>query len=336
MPEPVTSFGATVSDGWLYVYGGNTGQAHEFNRECVKGDFFRLPMPAGVAWEKLPGGLHLLSCPLVSDEGKVIRIGGMTAQNEKGAKSDLRSTDEVVRFDPATQQWDALPKLPESRSSHDAAILDHTLYVGGGWNITGGEDEGSPTKWHDTMLTLDLRAPEQGWHAQPQPFQRRAVAAAAQGGRVWFIGGIDRHDDLSSAVDWFEPATGQWGKGPELPSEAMAGFGAAACVQSGKLYVSPLSGKAAHAQRRWHEMGGSDQAQPGAFLSSPAARGRWPVGGRGWLESPGPCRGAGTHLARPVRQRLRLDAASAVKADGWEDAQRTGRRGLAAMAWPTA
>ena len=45
IPQPATSFGAAISDGWLYVYGGNTGKAHEFNKECVKGDFFRLRMP---------------------------------------------------------------------------------------------------------------------------------------------------------------------------------------------------------------------------------------------------------------------------------------------------
>src|SRR6202012_4284058 len=77
MPQAATSFGATISDGWLYYYGGNTGKAHEFNRECVKGDFFRLQLSSGTAWEKLPGGLPLLSCALVNYEGKVIRLGGM-------------------------------------------------------------------------------------------------------------------------------------------------------------------------------------------------------------------------------------------------------------------
>src|SRR4051794_9217822 len=69
MPEPATSFGAAIADGWLYVYGGNTGNAHEFNRECVKGGFFRLQLPAGTAWEKLPGGIGLLSSALVSYDG---------------------------------------------------------------------------------------------------------------------------------------------------------------------------------------------------------------------------------------------------------------------------
>ncbi len=243
IPQPATSFGASIADGWLYIYGGNTGKAHEFNRECVKGDFFRLQLPAGTAWEQLPGGLGLLSSSLVSYEGKVIRLGGMNARNEKGAKNDLHSTDEVMRFDPAARKWDALPKLPEPRSSHDAVVFKHTLYVGGGWKLSGDDGEGVHSKWHETLLTLDLRNPEKGWQSQPQPFQRRALATVAQAGKIWFIGGMDGHDEPSRAVDWFEPATGKWGKGPDLPDGAMAGFGIAAAEQGGQLYVSPLSGK---------------------------------------------------------------------------------------------
>ncbi|EDY20560.1 Kelch repeat-containing protein [Chthoniobacter flavus Ellin428] len=243
MPEPVTSFGATIDGGWLYVYGGNTGKAHEFNKECVKGDFFRLQMPSGKTWESLPGGLSLLSCSLVTYEGKVIRIGGMTARNEKGAKDDLLSTDEVMRFDPATGKWELLTPLPQPRSSGDAAILDHTIYVGGGWNLSGKGGGGANTHWYDTLLTFDLKAPEKGWQSQSQPFQRRALAAVAHAGRIWFIGGIDNHDELARNVDWFDPATGEWGKGPDLPDDTMAGFGVAACEQGGKLYATPFSGK---------------------------------------------------------------------------------------------
>lgn len=243
IPQPATSFGAAISDGWLYFYGGNTGKAHEFNKECVKGDFFRLQLPTGTAWEKLPGGLPLLSSSLVSYGGKVIRVGGMSAHNEKGRKNDLHSTDEVMSYDPANQQWAPMVKLPEPRSSHDAVIFESILYVGGGWKLAGDDGDGVHSKWYDTMLTLDLRAPDKGWEAHPQPFQRRAIAAVAQGGKIWFIGGMDSKDEPSRAVDWYEPATDKWGKGPDLPDGTMAGFGIAACEQGGKLYVSPLSGK---------------------------------------------------------------------------------------------
>jgi len=246
MPEPVTSFGAAVSDGWLYVYGGNTGKAHEFNRDCVKGDFFRLKLSEGASWEKLPGGPGLLSCSLESWKGGVIRIGGMTASNAKGEKNDLHSTDEVLHFDPSKNAWEPLIPLPEPRSSHDSTILGDTLYVGGGWRLQGegGETDGSNgEQWHRTLLSLDLRAPEKGWKSQPQPFEKRALAAVAYSGRVWFLGGIDSRDDLSTGVDWFDPASGHWGKGPDLPKSPMGGFGMAACVEGGQLFISPFSGK---------------------------------------------------------------------------------------------
>lgn len=256
VPQPATSFGATIAGDWLYIYGGNTGKAHEFNNECVKGDLFRLQLPDGSAWEKLPGGLELLSPALVSHEGKVIRVGGMHARNEKGAKNDLHSTDEVVQFDVAAGKWEALPPLPAPRSSHDAVIFNDVLYVGGGWQLSGDDGDGARAKWCDTMLSLDLHAPEKGWQTQPQPFQRRALAAVVHQGRIWFIGGMNSQDKQSREVDWFEPATGQWGQGPELPDGPMAGFGVAAAEQGGQLYVSPLSGTISRLSadgRKWEE-----------------------------------------------------------------------------------
>lgn len=243
LPQPATSFGAVIADGWLYTYGGNTGKAHEFNKECVKGDFFRLKLPDGTAWERLPGGTPLLSSSLVAHRGKVIRIGGMNARNAKGAKNDLHSTDEVMRYDPATQQWEKLPPLPGPRSSHDAVVVGDTIYVGGGWTLAGDDGEGVHANWEKTALALDLRDPAGGWKKQPQPFERRALAAVALGERVWFLGGMNAEDEPSRAVDWWEPKTGKWGKGPDLPDGSMGGFGIAGCAANGRVHASPLSGK---------------------------------------------------------------------------------------------
>jgi len=264
LPQPATSFGATIADGYIYTYGGNSGKAHEFHRECVRGEFFRLQLPAGSAWEKLPGGTPLLSPALVTYRGKVIRIGGLNARNEKGAKSDLHSTAEVMRYDPATQQWDALPPLPEPRSSHDAVVVGDTLYVGGGWRLAGDDGEGTRSTWHQTALTLDLANPATGWKAQAQPFQRRAIATVAQGGRVWFLGGMDHEDEPSHAVDWWEPASGQWGKGPDLPDGPMAGFGVAGISAGGRVFASPLSGKLSALSpdgAKWEEVATLDPAR---------------------------------------------------------------------------
>ncbi|MEQ1859536.1 MAG: PQQ-binding-like beta-propeller repeat protein [Chthoniobacteraceae bacterium] len=69
---------------------------------------------------------------------------------------------------------------------------------------------------------------------------------------------MENDDDPSRRVDWFEPATGAWGRGPLLPDGSLAGFGMAACAAKGELLASPLSGKI-HAlsadQQSWEEIG---------------------------------------------------------------------------------
>ncbi|HEX8311626.1 MAG TPA: PQQ-binding-like beta-propeller repeat protein, partial [Chthoniobacteraceae bacterium] len=265
LPQPATSFGATLADGWLYIYGGNAGKAHEFHRESVKGDFFRLRMPGGTEWEKLSGGPGLVSPSLVAHEGKIIRIGGLQARNAPGEKNDLHSTSDVVRFDPTKQVWEPLPSLPEPRSSHDAVIVGNTLHVGGGWKLAG-EGQGENAVWSETAYSLDLSAPERGWQTLAQPFQRRALATVSWGGRIWFIGGMNRPDEPSLEVDWCEIATGKWGKGPNLPEGLMAGFGVAACVSGDRLLVSPLSGKISALsadESRWEEVA---ELEPARFF----------------------------------------------------------------------
>jgi outer membrane protein assembly factor BamB len=243
LPKPATSFGAAMTDGWLYVYGGNTGRAHEFHTDCVSGSFARLKVGQSESWEILPGGTALLSPSLVAHDGKIIRVGGLNPANAKGEKVNLSSVSEVIRYDPSTQKWEALPSLPEARSSHDSVVIGDQLYVGGGWKLSQDDGEGTGAKWHDTALSLDLKNPAPGWRIHPQPFQRRALAAAVSDGRIWFIGGMGDDDKPSRAVDWWEPASGKWGSGPALPDGAMAGFGVAACVVEGRIVASPLSGK---------------------------------------------------------------------------------------------
>lgn len=243
LPQPATSFGAALSDNWLYIYGGNSGKAHEFHTECIKGDLFRLQIPSGKAWEKLESSEPLLGAAMATYDGRIIRVGGLQARNAKGQKNDLHSMNTVVAYNPKTQKWEALPSLPEARSSHDIVVFNDTLYVGGGWRLGGGDSETKGSHWYKNMLSLDLKAPDKGWQKHDQPFQRRALAVSVHNDRLWFLGGMDENDEPSKEVDWFEPKTNTWGKGPELPEGSMAGFGMAACATGGKLYASPLSGK---------------------------------------------------------------------------------------------
>ena len=109
LPQAVSSFGAAVSDGYLYVYGGHCAPPHQYSTEAVVGTFHRLKLDRPAAWEKLPGGPPAQGLALVAHGGNLYRIGGMQPRNRPGEKADNHSLTSCARFDPAVGRWEPLP-----------------------------------------------------------------------------------------------------------------------------------------------------------------------------------------------------------------------------------
>jgi hypothetical protein len=255
LPEPLASYGGAVADGWLYVYGGHIGEPHDHSAANLSKHFRRMQLrEAGVSststsiriwanWEELPMQTPLQGVAMVAHGGRLYRVGGMTARNATTeTDEDMHSTDEFASYNPATREWTALPPLLAPRSSHDAVVIGDKLYVVGGWKLAGkGRGE-----WQRELLVYDLAKPpaEQAvWGKLPaMPSSRRAVAAGEWRGKLVVIGGIDEEGAVSRESTIFDPATGKWADGPELPEGDLAGFGASAWNLDGRLYVSGLPG----------------------------------------------------------------------------------------------
>lgn len=233
MPEASSSFGAAVADGWLYLYGGHVAQTHSYSKESVSGAFHRMKLDKPDAWEMLPAGPGLQGMNLAAHKGKIYRVGGMAPQNEKGQPTDNRSTAEVARFDPAAKRWEAMPSLPEARSSHDVVVMGEKLYVVGGWIL-----EGKTERWSDTMLVMDLGAKHPRWESLAQPFRRRALMAAAHQGKIYVVGGITDNGAVVRNVSIYDPEKREWTEGPQLPEGRYLGFSPAVTVHQGKLYAA--------------------------------------------------------------------------------------------------
>jgi N-acetylneuraminic acid mutarotase len=240
LPQSVTSFGGAIAGGALYVYGGHTGAAHSYSNAEQGHTLRRLQLKKGAKWEKLAEGPPLQGLALVAHDGILYRLGGFTAKNAEGEEHDLWSQDDAAAFDPQTGRWTELPSLPEPRSSFDAAVLGDAIYVIGGWQMAGDEEN----KWHETAWKLDLSQDEPQWTALPRPpFQRRALAVAAHDGKIYAIGGMQAEGGPTTRVDVFDPESGQWSRGPSLKGEKpMAGFGSSAFATGGRLYVSTIEG----------------------------------------------------------------------------------------------
>jgi outer membrane protein assembly factor BamB len=252
LPEPLSSFGAVVADGWLYVYGGHIGTEHDHSGANLSQYFRRIRLggtdsasdaqaATGQAeWEELPMQTPLQGLPLVAHGGKIYRVGGLRARNATTEeKEDLHSTNEFAEFDPATGKWTALAPLPAPRSSHNAAVIGDKLYVVGGWKLAGK----SPGEWQPAAVVYDFAKPEIGWQEiKPLPHKRRALAVGQWNGKLVAVGGMDENNKITMRVDAFDPSTGAWSEGPELPGAGMAGFGLSAWNLDGKLYVSGFRG----------------------------------------------------------------------------------------------
>ncbi|MBL9173881.1 MAG: PQQ-binding-like beta-propeller repeat protein [Verrucomicrobiales bacterium] len=239
LPEAATSFGAVVSGGELFLYGGHTGERHVYTADKVSGAFHRIALKDGATWEALPRGLAAQGTALVAVDGRLYRVGGMAARNLTGETANLQSLDSAAEYDPATRNWNELPALPAARSSHDVAVIGHTLYAGGGWRLSGSPTAGV---YHTHLAALDLSAANRAWTSIPQPFARRGLALVAAGGRLYFIGGMTGSNEPTLAVDIYDPKSGAWTSGPELPKGKLKGFGNSAVTVGDRIYVSGLGG----------------------------------------------------------------------------------------------
>ncbi len=239
LEEPVTSFGAAVVGGKLFVYGGHIGEAHSYSTAEQSSQFRSLELAKPAEWTELQSGPKLQGLALVPYKNSVIRIGGFTAKNAEGEDHDLQSQATVQKFDVKTGKWSALASLPEPRSSHEAATIGNTVFVVGGWALGGGEK----STWHNTAWSMDLSDQTPRWKPIANPtFQRRAAAVVQHKGDLYRIGGMDKKSGPSRATDIYDPETDRWTEGPELIGGAMTGFGCAARSMAGRLYVSTVSG----------------------------------------------------------------------------------------------
>ncbi|MDA8018236.1 MAG: PQQ-binding-like beta-propeller repeat protein [Thermoanaerobaculia bacterium] len=240
-PEGIASFGAAVAGDSLYVFGGHIGRTHHHSVENLSHHLRSLDLTnPSAGWQDAGDVSGLQGTALVAHGDRVCRVGGMTAHNAPDAEEeDLESLADVSCFDTRSGSWTDLPPLPRGRSSHDAVVVGDSLWVVGGWQLRRSEDP----VWHDEAAVLDLSNPEAGWHSVPQPFERRALAAAAASGKVFAMGGIT-HDGISSRVDVFDSATQTWARGPELPlPDGLKGFGLSAFGVGDNVWLSGADGE---------------------------------------------------------------------------------------------
>ena len=211
-------------------------------------------------------------------------MGGFEARNDEQSEQDLWSVAESAEW--TGDAWRGLAEMPTGRSSFDAAAIDDTLYVVGGWALCGAKEA--------PFLPFGRRRRRSGPVARDTgaAFRRRALAVTALDGQLYVIGGMQDDGNVSHATDVFDPSSGEWRGGPTLPGGEMEGFGPAATTLDGQLYVSTSSGaiwRLGPSRDSWEKAG---QLQQGRFFPPAASRSRTALRDR-----------RRQHATRQVRQR---------------------------------
>src|SRR5262245_19935787 len=80
LEKPITSFGAAVASGYLYVYGGHLGSPHEYSGDLQSREFLRLNLKQPQKWELVGQVPRRTGLAMVSYGGKIYRIGGWEAR----------------------------------------------------------------------------------------------------------------------------------------------------------------------------------------------------------------------------------------------------------------
>ncbi len=244
MPEGVASFGAAIEGDWLYTYGGHSGRPHSHSIENLSPNFRRLNLKDLKTWEELPRRTATQASPLVASQGKLYRVGGLTAKNKTTKEKEiLHSLSEVEIFDVKKLTWTEATPLPDHRSSHDVVILDGVLYVMGGWTLS----ENEKSAWLDTAWKADLSQDPLEWKPIASPkFKRRAVALSVHQNKIVLIGGLTDEGDMTSRTQIYDPKSDTWSEGPKYPG---MGFGLSAFEVKGQALVSGMDGQILQLQK---------------------------------------------------------------------------------------
>jgi N-acetylneuraminic acid mutarotase len=176
MPTSRTAAVAVTLGGRIYVIGGNT----DAGLNVGSNDAYD---PAANRWESrrpMPTARNHPAGGAVG--GKIYIIGGrLAAPNIGGFLSS--NTDIVEEYDPATNAWRAMTKMPTARSGHGWTTHQGRIYV------AGGEVRDS----HMDAIFRDVEVFDPAindWYRLPgMPTARHGVNLAALGNRLHVIGG---------------------------------------------------------------------------------------------------------------------------------------------------
>ncbi|MEO6434994.1 MAG: kelch repeat-containing protein [Tepidisphaeraceae bacterium] len=129
LPSPRDHLGVIVAAGKIYAIGGEFGHDLGHQQQSLVHRYD----PVAKTWQQLASmptrKSHFEAALFVNPQGKIIVAGGQV--------DDYASTDEVVQYDPLTNTWDVIGKLPTKNQGGVVQQIGSKIYVHSGNPGTG-------------------------------------------------------------------------------------------------------------------------------------------------------------------------------------------------------
>ena len=177
LPEPRAGGGLVVVQRKLHYFGG-----YKTDRDTNSGDHWSLSLEGDAAWQReaeMPDPRGHVSATVL--DGKIYALGG-----DHGHDKTQIDVNSCHRFDPATNQWSEIAKLPDGRSHFESS----TIVYKGRILIVGGRCNSSQPPRNVVNDILEYDPQSDKWQVVgtlPEPVL--APAAAIIGGRLIITGG---------------------------------------------------------------------------------------------------------------------------------------------------
>jgi N-acetylneuraminic acid mutarotase len=171
--------------------------------------------PAANRWSRLadmPEGVT--HAGTTTDGTDVFYAGGFV--EDASRTYQIFGTRHVWRYRIATDTYEAMPDLPDSRGAGALVYLDGKLHFFGGESFGQGHD--TPEHW-----VLDLAGGGTSWIPAAPMLPGRArnhLGSAVYQGKIYAVGGQHGHDEAlveTALLDVYDPATDTWAPLADMP-----------------------------------------------------------------------------------------------------------------------
>ena len=209
-----------VVEGKLFLFGGFTEDLQASNQLDIYD-------PASDTWARKKDMSTRLTHLNPAIDGKTIWFAGGFKGKHPGPV-----TDEVWKYDIATDAWTTGPPLPEPRAGGGLAVVAGRLHYFGGYKVD--RDTNAGDHW---SLPLDG---SNAWEREPDlPDPRGHVSSEVLDGKIYALGGDHGHDKTQIDVNSchrFDPATKKWTEIASLP-DGRSHFESSTIVYKGRILV---------------------------------------------------------------------------------------------------